>query len=200
MTERCVLLDIGGVLEITPPTGWGARWERRLGLPFGELNRRLADVWAAGSVGAITEGQVGRRIAERLGLDDAALAAFLGDLWEQYLGTANEELIDHVRGLRGRCRLGILSNSFVGAREREERAYAFGSLVDEIVYSHEAGLLKPDPAVFALACDRLGTRPADCLFVDDHGPHVAAARAAGLHAVHFTGNAGTISAIGEFLK
>lgn len=200
MTERCVLLDIGGVLEITPPTGWGARWERRLGLPSGEVNRRLADVWAAGSVGALTESQVGSRIATRLGLDDAARTAFLDDLWDQYLGTANEELIGYVRGLRGRCRLGILSNSFVGAREREERAYAFGSLVDEIVYSHEAGLLKPDPAVFALACERLATRPADCLFVDDHAPHVAAARAAGLRAVHFTGNAGTIRAIEQFLE
>lgn len=30
MTETCVILDIGGVLEITPETGWLERWEERL--------------------------------------------------------------------------------------------------------------------------------------------------------------------------
>ncbi|MDN3029733.1 hypothetical protein [Streptomyces sp. S.PB5] len=43
----------------------------------------------------------------------------MADLWAEYPGTPNEELIGYVRGLRGSCRLGILSNSFVGARERE---------------------------------------------------------------------------------
>lgn len=28
-----VVFDIGGVLEITPPTGWEQRWARELGLP-----------------------------------------------------------------------------------------------------------------------------------------------------------------------
>ena len=88
----------------------------------------------------------------------------------------------------------------MGARAREERAYGFGALVDEILYSHETGLLKPDPAVFALACERLGARPGDCLLVDDHGPNVEAARAAGLGAVRFEDNAPVITAIENFLQ
>ena len=51
------------------------------------------------------------------------------------------------------CR--ILSNSFVGAREREQAAYGFEDLVDEIIYSHECGMSKPDPGIHALACERL---------------------------------------------
>lgn len=35
MDSRCIILDIGGVLEITPVTGWEQRWEQRLGLPLG---------------------------------------------------------------------------------------------------------------------------------------------------------------------
>jgi hypothetical protein len=31
MNDRCVVLDIGGVLEITPATGWDRAWEERLG-------------------------------------------------------------------------------------------------------------------------------------------------------------------------
>jgi FMN phosphatase YigB (HAD superfamily) len=76
----------------------------------------------------------------RLGLDDAQLAQFMADLWRDYLGTANTELIEYARRLRPRYRTGILSNSFVGAREREQAAYGFEDLVDELVYSHECGL------------------------------------------------------------
>ena len=44
----------------------------------------------------------------------------MADLWREYLGTANTELIEYARRLRPRYRTGILSNSFVGAREREQ--------------------------------------------------------------------------------
>lgn len=198
MTDRAVLLDIGGVLELTPPTGWAGRWERRLGMPPGELDRRLADVWAAGEIGGMTTEQVEQRIAG-LGLGADAVAGFLADLWHEYLGTANEPLIAYVRGLRGRCRRGLLSNSFVGAREREEAAYGFGSLAEEILYSHETGLVKPDPAAYELAARRLGVVPADCLFVDDLEVNCAAARAAGMAAVRFEENAATIARIESFL-
>jgi hypothetical protein len=33
----------------------------------------------------------------RLGLDDGALAEFMSDIWREYLGTANTELIGYVR-------------------------------------------------------------------------------------------------------
>ncbi|MGW0568855.1 hypothetical protein [Streptomyces tauricus] len=56
MESRCVILDIGGVLEITPPTGWLHRWDERLGLPPGSVDRRLDDVWRAGRIAAHLDG------------------------------------------------------------------------------------------------------------------------------------------------
>ncbi len=199
MTDTCVLLDIGGVLEHTPDTGWVQRWEERLELPRGTVHARMGDVWRAGSVGTIGEREVREQVAARLGLDAADADAFMADLWEEYLGTPNEELIAYVRGLRGRCRLGILSNSFVGARERETALYRFDELVEEIVYSHEIGVEKPDPRAFDTACAVLGVRPEDCLFVDDAAPNVEAARAAGMRAHLFEDNAGTIARIAAHL-
>jgi epoxide hydrolase-like predicted phosphatase len=197
MTMRTVIFDIGGVLEITPATGWGASWEDRLGLPAGEINRRCAGVWAAGGVGEITEAQVRTQVAAQLSLDPRQLDAFMADLWQEYLGTLNEDLISYVRSLRPRCRLGILSNSFVGAREREQDLVA---LVDETVYSHEIGINKPDPRAFATACARLGSRPEDCLFVDDHPPNIEAARAFGMQTILFTGNDSAVAATEAFLR
>ncbi|MET9346146.1 HAD-IA family hydrolase [Streptomyces termitum] len=200
MAMTCVVLDIGGVLEITPETGWGQRWEERLGLPKGALHERMRDVWRAGSVGRISEHDVQWEAASRLGLDAHQVEAFMADLWAEYLGTPNEELIAYVRGLRGRCRLGILSNSFVGAREREAALYRFDELVERIVYSHEIGIEKPDPRAFEAICAGLEVEPEACLFVDDAAANVEAARAMGMQAHLFEDNIGTIARIAAHLE
>ncbi|TDU73640.1 HAD family phosphatase [Streptomyces sp. KS 21] len=199
MIATCVILDIGGVLEITPETGWVQRWEERLDLPLGTIHERMHDVWRAGSVGDISEREVHEQVAARLGLDTPRVEAFMTDLWAEYLGTPNVELIDYVRGLRGRCKLGILSNSFIGARERETTLYHFDELVEQIVYSHEIGIEKPDLRAFEVACASLDVRPENCLFIDDVAVIVEAAQAAGMQAHLFEDNAGTIRRIAAHL-
>ncbi len=199
MVIRAVVFDIGGVLEITPDLGVDRRWETRLGLPAGEIDARLRDVWRGGSVGTITLDDVHEALKDRLGLDDEKLAQFMADLWRDYVGTANTELIEYARRLRPRYRTGIVSNSFVGAREREQAAYGFDDLVEEIVYSHEAGFSKPDPRIYELICSRLNVSPGEMVFLDDTEACVTGARDAGIHAVRYQDNAQAIAAIEELL-
>ena len=63
---------------------------------------------------------------------------------------------------------------------------------DIVVSGHER-LVKPDPAIFALAAQRFGHAPAVMLFIDDNAANVAAARACGWQAHHFT-DAGALEA------
>ncbi|MBL8656295.1 MAG: HAD-IA family hydrolase [Altererythrobacter sp.] len=58
-------------------------------------------------------------------------------------------------------------------------------LFQDIVVSGEEKLVKPDPAIFALAARRFGHEPAAMLFIDDNAANVAAARASGWHGHHF---------------
>jgi epoxide hydrolase-like predicted phosphatase len=199
MRIQAVVFDIGGVLEFTPDLGVTGMWESRLGLGPGDLDERMYDAWRGGSIGTISEDEVHQALAERLGLDARQLADFMGDIWREYLGTANTELIGYARRLRPRYRTGIVSNSFVGAREREQAAYGFEDLVDEIIYSHECGMSKPDPGIYALACERLQTDPAQMVFLDDSEPCVAGARQAGIQAVLYRDNAQAIRDIGNLL-
>jgi epoxide hydrolase-like predicted phosphatase len=199
MVIRAVVFDIGGVLEITPDLGVDRRWETRLGLPAGKIDARLRDVWQGGSIGTITLDDVHEALRDRLGLDDQMLAQFMADLWREYVGTANAELIEYARRLRPRYRTGIVSNSFVGAREREQAAYGFEDLVEEIVYSHEVGFSKPDPRIYALICTRLNVPPEEMVFLDDVEACVAGARDAGIHAVRYQDNAQAIAEIEKAL-
>jgi epoxide hydrolase-like predicted phosphatase len=199
MRIQAVVFDIGGVLELTPDLGVTGTWESRLGLASGELDERMSDIWRGGSIGTISEQEVHQALAERLGFDEEQLADFMGDIWREYLGTANTELIDYAGRLRPRYRTGIVSNSFVGAGEREQAAYGFEDLVDEIVYSQECGMSKPDPRIYALACERLQADPAQVAFLDDSELCVAGARQAGIQAVLYQDSAQAIRDIGHLL-
>jgi HAD superfamily hydrolase (TIGR01509 family) len=65
-------------------------------------------------------------------------------------------------------RLGLLSNVSDGAAFPITQL-GLPSLFDEMILSHEVGLLKPDPAIFELACRRLGVTPPETIFVADGG-------------------------------
>ena len=54
--------------------------------------------------------------------------------------------------------------------------------------SYEVGALKPEPAFFTRLVTRFGLEAKDCVFLDDRGDNVAAARALGIEAEVFTGD------------
>jgi epoxide hydrolase-like predicted phosphatase len=200
MAIRAIVFDIGGVLEITPPTGWIEKWEGLLGLRSGGLEEKLGDVWRCGSLGTLSLSEVEQRIGEILGIDQAQIAAFMEDLWFDYLGQPNDELIAYFAHLRPRYQTAILSNSFVGARQKEQECYHFGDVCDLLVYSHEEGMEKPEQRFFELVCERLGVQPSEVVFLDDVEGHVLAARRLGIHAIVFQNTAQAIADIESLLQ
>jgi epoxide hydrolase-like predicted phosphatase len=184
---RAVIFDIGGVLEVTPPTGWQERWAARLGLGRADLDARLRPALRGGNIGEASLPEVERQVAVALGLGEAELAEFMAEVWAEYLGTLNTKMTSYFAALRPRYLTGILSNSFVGARERERAAYGFEDVCDVVIYSHEEGMEKPDPRFYQLVAQRLGVRPDEAVFVDDTEACVAGARGVGMTAVLFTG-------------
>ena len=196
---HAVVFDIGGVLELTPSTGYRERWEKSLGLAPGELDRRMAGVWWGGTLGTLTREQVHEAFVRNLGMPPEDVELFMADFWADYLGSPNTELIDYFRALRPRVRTGILSNSFVGAREKERERYGFEDMTDVLVYSHECGMAKPDPAIYRLVCERLDVEPDSAAFVDDREEALAGARAIGMKAVLFRDNAQAIAELEALL-
>lgn len=195
MPIRAIVFDIGGVLEYTPRLGIDKQWEAKLGLQPGELDSCLHEVWSTGSIGTITLDEVHTKIGETLRISQEQVDTLMDDIWREYLGTLNTELAEYFRSLRPKYQTAIISNSFVGAREKEEEHYRFSEICDFIVYSHEVGLRKPDPQIFALACERLGLQPSEVIFVDDHEEVMVSAREMGMHCIEFKDNAQVIAEI-----
>ena len=87
----------------------------------------------------------------------------------------------------------VLSNA--STRIMEQLAHApVMPFLDGHVVSAEERLMKPDPAIYRLLCERFELEPSECLFVDDNEDNCIGARVAGMHAYHFTGDLADLEA------
>lgn len=73
------------------------------------------------------------------------------------------------------------AETFPPQRER----FAFLSWFDGIVVSGFEGVIKPDPRIFRILCERYGVAPESAVFIDDVARNAQAASALGIHGIHF---------------
>lgn len=62
----------------------------------------------------------------------------------------------------------------------------FKDLFDEIIISSKVQMVKPSPDIFLYTLDKLGTKPAEAIFVDDGAENVQAAHNLGINGHVFT--------------
>jgi len=63
--------------------------------------------------------------------------------------------------------------------------FPFLSWFDGIVVSGLEGVIKPDPRIFRILCERYRVAPKSAVFIDDVAANAAAAAALGIHGIHF---------------
>jgi putative hydrolase of the HAD superfamily len=94
-----------------------------------------------------------------------------------------EELLERIRE---RYRIAYLSNSNEIHAELIPTQFAAIFRKDEpFVFSHRLKVAKPDPDIFRLALDSIGSTPQNTIFIDDLLENVVAARAIGMQAFQF---------------
>ena len=87
----------------------------------------------------------------------------------------------------------VLSNASTRIMEQLGHAPVI-PYVDGVVVSADERMMKPDPSIYQLLCERYDLDPAECLFVDDNEDNCEGARVAGMHAYHFTGDVAELEA------
>jgi epoxide hydrolase-like predicted phosphatase len=197
MDIRAVIVDFGGVLVRTDDPAPRDQLAARLGLAPADLSRLVFDCDAAvqATVGRLPEAALWQHVQGQLGLSDDEVQVcrrefFAGD-------RLDTGLVRLLQSLRPRYKTAILSNAWSTARDAFTRLFGLDHAVDQIIISAEEGLAKPDPRLYQLAVDRLGVRPQAAVFVDDFSANVEAARAVGLHAIHYTPGLDVRAALAE---
>lgn len=103
----------------------------------------------------------------------------------QEIFTENHEMTDLARRLAHHYPLYLLSNTNDLHIDYIFRTYPVFKLFRDAVYSYNARVSKPDPAIFDVAARQFAVDPATTLYIDDLEANVEAARTHGFKAIQY---------------
>ncbi|HJQ09340.1 MAG TPA: HAD-IA family hydrolase [Candidatus Saccharimonadales bacterium] len=134
------------------------------------------------SAGTVSNELFAALMADRLGL---SVAEYIAAVNRQE--RVNTQLFAYIRTkLKPAYKLAVVSNANAGVLERRIPAEHL-KMFDVVIASAEVGLMKPDPAIFKLAIDKLGTIYEETVFIDDLEHYTAPASRLGLHTIQYKG-------------
>ena len=88
--------------------------------------------------------------------------------------------------IKRHARVGIVSNNLLDEQQEKLQVCGFDPFVDALVVSEEAGVSKPDPAIFRMRSTGFDVEPAQSVMVGDSwAADIEGARAAGIRAIWF---------------
>lgn len=184
---RAIIFDYGGVLMRTADPTPRRDMERRFNLAPGSSRDLVfgSSRWDEVQLGHISSGEFWDDLGGKLGLGADELEAFREGFWAG--DRLDEELVTLIRRLRDKgYRTALLNNAPADLRRYVEEL-GIADAFDVTVISGGEGVMKPDPAIYELALERLGVAAGEAIFVDDMRENVEAARRLGVHAVRFEG-------------
>ena len=197
MKYRAVIFDLGGVVFGSPLHAI-RRYELANGIEENFVNRLVVAAGPEGSWPRMERGELvmgpgffaafdrdveaaDSAVAERFSAEDM-MAAIAEE------SRPRPQMIDALRRLRADgYTVAALTNNWVSEEEREPKDAGEAAmraevraLFDEYIESSVVGLRKPDPAIYGLACSRIGVEPEEAVFLDDIGSNLKTARALGM--------------------
>nr|WP_281378878.1 HAD family hydrolase [Paenibacillus phyllosphaerae] len=85
-------------------------------------------------------------------------------------------------------RLGLITNGSSGSQHGKIDRAGIRHYFDALIVSDDVGVKKPQPAIYAIALERLGLTPEESIYIGDHPINdIQGANAAGLRAVWLEG-------------
>ena len=188
---QAVIWDFGGVITSSPFEAFN-RYETANGLPENFIR----------SINSTNPDDNAWALFERSEIDAAAFdTAFLqeaearghsvrgADVLALLAGDVRPEMVavlDRLKadGYRIACITNnVKTGSGAGMARNIEKAEEIEQVLarfEHVIESSVVGVRKPDPAIYLMACDKLGVEPQDCVFLDDLGINLKPARALGM--------------------
>jgi putative hydrolase of the HAD superfamily len=192
---KAVLFDFGGVFTDSPfhavhafGEGLGIGASEVTGIVFGSYENDGDHPWHQLERGEITLDSAREQILE-IGMKRDVRV----DIYELFATMAGNNagaddrqlLVERVRSLKQEgYTTGIITNNVVEFGDGWRALIPVDELFDFVVDSSSVGVRKPDPRIFEIALEHLGsTAPGQVVFLDDYQANVDAARGLGFRAL-----------------
>jgi glucose-1-phosphatase len=185
---RCVIFDFGGVIGFFD---FDRAWERLSVMANGRFHtehiRNAIDspgVRDAYERGEISTSTFLATVRERLALTASPMD--IVEAWSQIF-TPNKPVIDLIPKLHGHYRLVLGSNTNELHYQQFRRQFASTlDLFDEEILSYRIKRKKPASEFYNACVHAAGCDAAACIYIDDIGDFVLAARALGIKGIHYS--------------
>ncbi len=178
-----VFIDLGGVLF---SLDYQRVWDRlctRSGKPASEVRKALyaEDIFFPFESGAIGAATYYSEVTDRL----SCMISYeeFQDIWNSLL-IKDEHMFEIASAIKSQADILVLSNT--NEVNAEYMKQDIKDLTDTMVYSFQAGYLKPDARIFEYALQVAGVLPNRVLFIDDTEENIAAAESLGICSHLFT--------------
>lgn len=197
---RNIVFDIGNVLA-------GFVWQKFY-RSFGfsdEIYEKLADAtvrssfWNEMDRGKLTDDQ----LLEGFIKNDPSIEKEIRQVFESVTDMIEryDYAIPWLKELKGRgYRVYYISNFAHKAHVECEKALDFLGEMDGGILSYQDKLIKPDPEIYRLLCERYGLKAGECVFIDDTQKNVCAAQKEGMEGIVFHTLEQTKDELGRLLQ
>ncbi len=170
---KAIIFDCFGVLA---EDGW-TPFKRKYIASDAKLTQEVADLGKQTDRGMLEPTEMINEVSKLVGVDVRILREAVGRR------VPNEDLFDYIkRELKPIYKIGLMTNANYDVLDDlflPEQAQLF----DASVMSHEAKLVKPDPAIYRLMAERLGVGMSECVFIDDQEHYCVAAEEVGMSSI-----------------
>ena len=184
MTIKVVFFDLGGVIVRTEFQTPRQQLADRLGMDYEDLSKIVfdSDSGLKASMGEIAADAHWSFIVKRLKRPASEIPLireefFAGDI-------VDRTLVEYIRSLRGKYKIGLISNAWSDLRDFIVRE-KFDDAFDKMIISAEVGAVKPEPKIFQIALEHFGVKPREAVFVDDFYINIEGCEKVGIKGIHF---------------
>lgn len=202
---EAVLWDFGGVLTSSPFDAFN-RFEEDNGLPrdfIRQVNSINPDTnaWAQFERSDIDLDEFDHLFAQEAAARGGQVRG--RQVIDLLAGDLRRDMVDALKRCKTRLKTGCITNNVAagagpGMARSPETARAVKDVIalfDIVIESSKAGVRKPDPRIYQMACEQLGIAPENTVYLDDLGINLKPARALGMTTIKVGETAAALDAL-----
>jgi len=196
---KAVIWDLAGVVLHTVKGTFNTLLAERLDAPLAEIERLMLskenELW---DIAEIDDDTYYTFLLKELKMPmekKAVLRKFVVD--DFYI---DQDMLAYIKDLRGSVTTMLLTNFPAHVHDYLKTDWIVDGAFDHMIASCDVKLIKPDPAIYTLALDRLGYQAEECVFIDDREVNVNAALKLGIKGIVFQSKSQTMRDLNALLQ
>lgn len=197
---KAVIWDMGGVILRTN----GEESRRKLASEFNVstdfLYKLVFDSPSAekATVGLISESDHWTIVADSLGIPRDRIQELQDRFWADDF--VDRELVDFIKNLKPKCKTGLLSNAWSGARQSLYQRNDWDLVFHYSMFSYEVRMRKPEAQIYERILALMGVTASEAIFVDDLSDNINGANAIGINGIQFKSTHQVIAEVNRLIS